>query len=203
MAGVSVLARLPSSCLLLNVLWQTLTVSALGGCTAQAPFYEAGGGRWGDRGLVDVVGIPVAWLRRDREPGRPPFDDLSGPGVGVRAAIGNADQSVGVLYQGIDLGKNNDDANLHATYLDFDVSVPLNAAPNIFFVNAGAGVGMAWLDLGQGQETTGAANLRLQLEVRPVQRVSVFAGLGGFAFGHPGESDAFGSFLTLGGRVTF
>lgn len=45
--------------------------------------------------------------------------------------------------------------------------------------------------------------MRIDVEFAPSPHVSLLAGLGGFLWGHPGETEAFGSLLEVGGRISF
>lgn len=166
-------------------------------------------GRFGDRVVADLSVLPAFWLRFDRDDGDPTARELDtvGPGYAARLGLGNVDQSIGILYQTAFTEEEDGDTevDLHAIYLDFDASIPVEPDPELMFVHAAAGVGMVHVDSPDSRidTTTGAANLRLQLELRPTRRLALFVGGGGFAFGHPGESTAFGTFVDLGLRLTF
>jgi hypothetical protein len=51
--------------------------------------------------------------------------------------------------------------------------------------------------------TTGAANLRMDLEYAFTRRFALEAGLGGLMFGRPGDTEGYGTFLEFGVRVSF
>ena len=166
-------------------------------------------GRWGDRIVVDAGVLPALWLRVDRDDDAAASDevDTMGPGYSARLGLGNTDQSIGILYHGAFTEEDDGEAeiDLHAIYLDFDASIPIEPDPGLMFVHAAAGVGLVHLDSPDTtlDTTTGAVNLRLQLEVRPTSALHFFIGAGGFAFGHPGESNAYGTFADLGLRLSF
>lgn len=176
------------------------------GCTPLNRDYPVNHGRWGERVVVDAGVMPAYWLRFDQQNGGESHVDVAGPGYHARVGIGNADQSVGLLYHGTFLEEDDGAAevDVHALFLDFDVSVPVEP-DGPMFVHAAAGIGMAHLDSPDPalDTTTGAVNLRLHLEVRPWERLAFLAGVGAFAFGNAGDSEAYGTFFDLGMRVTF
>lgn len=163
-----------------------------------------------DHLVIDAVALPVVWLRIDQDdpdgPGRR-IDDQIGPGAGVRAGFGNGEQSVGLLYQGSWLEDDAErGAELHAVYLDFDVSMPLPDGPPGMALRAAAGIGAASLSFGDGRlddVTTGAANLRVDFEFGVSSRAALLLGIGGFYLGYPGDTEGYGSFVELGGRLSF
>lgn len=166
-------------------------------------------GRFGDRVVAEASVMPAFWMRFDRDDDDPAARSLDtvGPGWTTRVGLGNVDQSIGLLYQGAFTEEEDGDAevDVHALYLDFDASIPVEPDPELMLVRAAAGVGMVHLDSPDRtlDTTTGAVNLRLQLELRPTRVLAFMVGGGGFAFGRPGESVAFGTFVDLGLRVTF
>src|SRR5687767_7504468 len=106
---------------------------------------DAPAGTWGDRMLVEAAAIPAAWLTRDLDGVSSNPDAEDAAGYAVRVAVGNRDQSIGVLAQGF----HGDDDGLDAgtVGLDTDVRTPLDRdGPGWFFLRAGAGVGGAFLD---------------------------------------------------------
>jgi hypothetical protein len=173
--------------------------------------YQPGQGQWGERVSVDLIALPAVWLQPDVPNRLQPGDDAdvaTGPGFALRGAVGNKDQSIGVLYQGAFLEDDETDADvdLHGLYLDFDVSMRVGDGPRQLLLHAGAGLGMGALDFDDprfGDVTTGALNLRVDFEFAPTPAFSLLAGIGGFFWGYPGETDAYGSFLELGGRFCF
>lgn len=172
--------------------------------------YHSGHGTWGDRQLIDFLVMPVVWIDPDIDTPVPgsTADEWTGPGYAIRGAVGNRDQSVGVLFQGahVESDDSNVEIDCYAIYLDFDVSVALTDGPTGFLLHAGAGIGAAQLivdDPNYDDVTTGAMNLRVDLEFAASPTFSFLAGLGGFAWGHPGETEALGTFIELGGRFLF
>lgn len=164
----------------------------------------AGEGRWGERALVEAQGIPAAWLQRDADGGAPKPERDEARGYGLRAAIGNQDQSVGLLAQAFH-GHSGSDLEAGALGLDFDVRKQLDRDwPDWLFVRGGAGVGLGWLDLGGGgasTETTG--QLRLGIDFQVTRTLLVQCSFSGIVFGTPGETELYGTFVTIGGGLTF
>lgn len=160
-------------------------------------------GEWGERLLVEAVAIPGAWLTRDLDGVADNPDAVDAAGYGVRAGIGNRDQSIGVLAQAF---HGDADALDAATLcLDMDVRTALDRyGPRGFFARAGAGLGAGWLDVpGDDPGGEATAQLRLGIDFQPTRLVLVSASFGGIVFGHPGETEAYGTFLTIGGGLTF
>jgi hypothetical protein len=173
--------------------------------------YQAGQGTWGDRWVVDALALPAVWLKPDQDnrlsPGQE-ADEAVGAGYAVRGGVGNRDQSVGIMYMGAFTEEESTDTDLglHIIFLDFDVTMPIDSGGGHFFAHAGAGVGLAMMEfdgLAFEDTTTGAMNLRLDFEFRPTPKFALLFGLGGLLIGHPGDTEAFGTFVELGGRVTF
>ncbi|MEQ1632907.1 MAG: hypothetical protein ABL997_11075 [Planctomycetota bacterium] len=171
--------------------------------------YQAGGGRWGERVVLEAAWLPAAWFRLDSDDPLVPSSDIGsadGTGYGARAAIGNRDQSIGVSYQGFELSNDLVDIDVESVYLDFDVRVPLADGGGNFDLVVGAGLGSAFLDVSGGNTQSireGAAQLRFLLSFRPTQALSFDFGGGGVVYGHPGDTEAFGSFLQVGATLTF
>lgn len=171
--------------------------------------YEAGGGRWGDRLLLEAAWLPAAWFQLDSDDPLVPSNDLGsvdGDGYSARAAIGNRDQSIGVLYQGFQLSNDLTDVDVDSVYLDFDVRIPLEDGGGNFDLVVGAGVGTAMLDVSGGNGGTireGAGQLRFLLSFHPTRTLSFEFGGGGLVYGHPGDTEAFGTFLQFGATLAF
>jgi hypothetical protein len=159
-----------------------------------------GSGVWGERTVFDAYFMPGAWMH---------FDDAgtaNGLGYGARAAYGNHDQSVGLLYQGFDLDGDNTDVWLHSLYVDFDVRMMLPDSGNRLEFLAGVGVGGAWLDFTDanfGTNSEAAVELRLAMAFRPNPGFGLELGGGGALYGHFGNTAAYGSWLSLGASLTF
>jgi hypothetical protein len=171
-------------------------------------YYQSGGGEWGERVVVDVQFVPSAWFDFDGEsPQQPGFEvgSADGHGYGLRAAFGNRDQSVGVLYQGFDLDGDQASVELHSVYLDFDVRVYLQELDGKLFVQAGAGVGFASLDYDRqfADADEASAQLRVSLGIEPTRTFSAALGFGGAVFGHLGDTEGYGTFLLLDAAVSF
>lgn len=173
------------------------------------PRRNSGEGRWGERVVVEASAIPAAWLRLDSDdntPGAPDPGEADGFGFGGRVAVGNKDQSIGALYQGLELSGDFGDVTSHALFADFDVRVPLRDAGGVFSLLVGAGLGAARFDsglAGAGPDTEGAAQLRFVLECNALKNLSFDLGAGGVVYGHPGETEAYGTFVLAGLTVTF
>jgi hypothetical protein len=184
-----------------------LLVAACAGSHSQ---YPVGQGIWGERMVVDVVALPGVWMRVEDENQATPADDsvdATGLGAGVRIGLGNRDQSVGLLYHGafLEVEDSSRDVDAHAFYLDFDVDVFVGDKTTPVWVNAGAGLGLVTVDYDSPfpDSQTGASNLRFGIELRPAPGFGLNAGVGGFAWGHPGETEAYGLFFQLGARLHF
>lgn len=170
---------------------------------------RTGSGEWGDRVLFDAVWTPAVWLESDSGDENAVFRAIGsadGSGYGLRAAVGNREQSIGLLYHGLDLEADDGDLLVHQALLDFDVRLALAEGGGSFHVLAGAGIGGVWLDLDRGREkpsVEGASQLRLGLGFAPSRWFAAHAGLGGLLYGHPGDTKAYGSFLMIGATLTF
>jgi hypothetical protein len=130
----------------------------------------------------------------------------TGVGFGARVGWGNRDQSIGILYQGFAVDADNTDVGLHTLYLDFDVRIPIEEGGGTLFFTAGAGLGASWIDFDSGMaetDTEGAAQLRVGLNVEPSPTFAMNFGLGGVVLGHPGSTEAYGTYLILGASLTF
>ena len=167
---------------------------------------DFGAGGFGDRVLLEPIALPGVWLHHDLD------DDpaatsrsYDGFGYGLRGALGNHDQSVGLCWQGITADDAGDTLRLDCLGLDVDVRTPLDDGTGLFFVRAGAGVGGAYCDL-EGDDRLGVegmAQLRLGIECVPHRRFQFGGHFGGLAIGHPGETEIYGTFLGVSGTLTF
>lgn len=164
----------------------------------------AGEGRWGERWLVEAQGIPAAWLQRDSDGGTPKPERDEARGYGLRAAIGNQDQSVALLAQAFH-GHSGSDLEAGTLGLDFDVRKQLDRDwPDWLFVRGGAGVGLGWLDLGgAGASTEATGQLRLGIDFQVTRTLLLQCSFSGIVFGTPGETELYGTFVTIGGGLTF
>ncbi len=182
-----------------------VSLLAFGGCASpsSAVPVEREAGRWGDRVLLEATAIPAAWLTRDRDGTAVEPDAEDAYGYGLRFGLGNRDQSIGVLAQGFHTDTNAFDA---ATLgLDTDVRTPLDKeGPKWFFLRAGATLGSAWLDpVADDASMQLAAQLRIGIDFQPVPQFLLHVGFGGLVFGHPGETEVYGTFVTVGGGLVF
>lgn len=173
---------------------------------------NADAGAWGQRHVLEAAVIPAAWLTRDRDGVSSNPDQVDASGVQLRGATGNYDQTFGFIAQafrtddaGIDaIGPYSFDALVFA--LDADVRTPIEPdAPGWFFLRAGGGFGLAWLDAnGAGDPNSQmSAQLRLGTEAQLTPGCLLQIDFGGIVFGHPGETEAYGMFLAMGGGVVF
>ncbi len=154
-------------------------------------------GKWGDRLLLTATAIPAAWLTRDLDGVASNGDATTSSGFALRAATGNTDQSIGVLWQSL---YGDDDAiDAQAVGLDVDVRTPITDDTGRFWLRAGATLGGAWLDLPGGSSRTFAADaqLRFGLDFQPTHFFWVSPTIGGVVFGHPGETEAYGAIFGL------
>lgn len=171
-------------------------------------YYQAGSGEWGERNVFELQLMPAAWFELESEStvqGGPTPGSADGWGYGVRAAFGNRDQSIGVLYQGFDLDADFASVELHSVYVDFDVRLPLQEGGGKFALQAAGGLGAMWLDYGQRYDDSneGAAQLRVAFVFEPYPSFSTSLGVGGVWIGHPGNTEGYGTFLLLGAALTF
>lgn len=133
---------------------------------------------------------------------------MTGPGLGLRTAVGNAEESIGLLYTGmfVDDESTSTELDAHALYVDFDTTLTLPDGPQGLALRAAAGLGVASMGFGDARfddVQTGAANLRIDMQFAPTPGLALGFGVGGFVYGFPGETEAYGSFMQLGLRLTF
>jgi hypothetical protein len=171
--------------------------------SSRLPRSEQEHGRWGERVLLEGHALPGVWLTRDLDGVARNAESEDGAGYAVRGAIGNRDQSIGMQYQGMRVDGGALDA--HTLGLDVDVRTPLEDGTGVFFVRAGGGFGAGWLDARDDDElgSTGQAQLRLGLDLQPTPAFALGVAFGGIVFGHPGETDAYGTFVTVGATFVF
>ena len=164
--------------------------------------YEIGGGRWGDRWLIEAQAIPGVWLTLDADGNAPTPPRITAYGQGLRAAYGNRDQSVGLLYQGF---RDGDDFEAHALSLDVDARMPIDDGTKLFWLKAGGGFGGALLDAAFDPDLAGelTGQLRLGIDFQPTRSLLLNFSLGGIGYAHPGETVAYGAIATLSLGFTF
>jgi hypothetical protein len=173
------------------------------------PRRRAGEGQWGERILVEGQYLPAAWLEFDDDTSSAPSavdGSADGDGYGGRFAIGNKDQSIGAMYQGFDLSGDIGTIRIDSLYVDFDVRVPLSEGGGNFSLLIGAGLGGARFDYDNGAggvDNEGAAQLRAVLNFNPSRAFSFDVGFGGVIYGHPGETEAYGSYVLVGMTTAF
>ncbi|MFN6147059.1 MAG: hypothetical protein ACK5AL_11925 [Planctomycetota bacterium] len=164
--------------------------------------YEIGGGRWGDRWLIEAQAIPGVWLTLDTDGSAATPPSITAYGQGLRAAYGNRDQSVGLLYQGF---RDGDDFEAHALSLDVDARMPIDDGTKLFWLKAGGGFGGALLDAAFDPDLAGelTGQLRLGIDFQPTRSLLLNFSLGGIGYAHPGETVAYGAIATLSIGFTF
>lgn len=157
---------------------------------------------WGKRLLVEAMVIPAAWLERDYDRVAPAGEAPDGWGYGLRAAVANQDQSIGMLYQGFHT--DDDTLDVQTVGLDFDTRMPFEDGTPLF-LRAGGGIGLAWLDTADDESlgTELALQGRIGIDFEPANGVVLGTSLGGILFGHPGETEAYGVFVTIGVTLVF
>ncbi|MEY3160431.1 MAG: hypothetical protein RIT25_422 [Planctomycetota bacterium] len=175
----------------------------------EAAGHERGSGTWGERRIVQAAVLPAAWMQFEQ-------DDPSGSGEVIktrtegwgwmgRFALGNTNQGLGLCYQGFSLDGDEGDIDLHSFYLDADIRVPIREVSGMYAV-AGAGLGAAFDSPGgfdPDWSVDAAAYLRFAVGVEVSKGWTVDVGGGVAGFGHPGDTEAFGSFVMLGSTLSF
>ena len=162
----------------------------------------SGPGQWGERVLFEATAAPVALLTRDFDglPDNSRSEDATG--WGVRAGIGDLERSAGVLFQSF--RSDGDLLDADVVSLDFDVRTSLESEVPMLFMRAGASVGVAFLDtVGIESDSELATQLRLGIDFQPSPRFLLDMSIGGIVFGTPGETEGYGSFLSVGGALVF
>lgn len=172
--------------------------------------HKRGGGKWGDRKIVEAAVLPAAWMQFEQDDPAGGDEEIKtrteGFGWMGRYAIGNADQSLGLCYQGFSLDGDEGDIDLHSVYLDADIRVPIEEVGGNVFAIAGAGLGAAFDSPGgfdPDWSVNAAGYIRFAFGVQVGHGWTVDLGGGVAGFGHPGETEAFGSFVLLGSTLTF
>ena len=159
-------------------------------------------GRFGDRVLVEPVLIPVAWLQRDLDGVAPRPEQVDAVGAGLRAALGNREQSVGISFQ--DFRGDDDRLDVRTLGVDFDARSAIEGTDGLFFLRAGGGVGAGWYDapFGSSRDTL-AWQLHMGLDVQPLDNLAFGIGVGGLLLGYPGETEVYGAFVLFSAVLTF
>lgn len=169
-------------------------------------------GRFGFQRLtLDAEWIPVIWVTADVEQNgnsttRADLD--TGTGLALRAGMGTEQQNIGLLYMGTwaDEKTTGRGAETRSLLLDFLYRAPIPETGGAVWFSVDAGLGGAELLFDSDKfddVVTGAALLHGDLEFRITRVFTVAAGLGGFIWGHPGQTDAYGTYVTLGLKLIF
>jgi hypothetical protein len=164
-----------------------------------------------ERLTIDAEWIPAMWVTLDVEQNgntatRGDLDN--GSGVLLRAGMGTTSQNIGVLYMGTwhDEKTTGRGASTQSLLLDFLYRAPIPETGGAVWFEADAGVGGTEIQFDSDQlddQLTGSALLHGDLEFRVTRAFTIAAGLGVFIWGHPGDTAAYGSYLTLGAKLIF
>ena len=164
-----------------------------------------------ERLTIDAEWIPAMWVTLDVEQNgntatRGDLDN--GSGVALRAGLGTTSQNIGLLYMGTwhDEKTTGRGASTQSLLLDFLYRAPVPDTSGVVWFEADAGLGGTEIQFDSDQiddEVTGAALLHGDLEFRVTRAFTIAAGLGVFIWGHPGDTAAYGSYLTLGAKLIF
>jgi hypothetical protein len=163
-----------------------------------------------ERFSFDAEWIPAIWVTADIEQNgsttRADFD--TGSGLALRAGMGTDQQNIGVLYIGswADEKTTGRGAETRSLLLDFLYRAPIPETGGAIWFAVDAGLGATELRFDSNQfddVVTGAALLHGDLEFRITRAFTVAAGLGGFIWGHFGDTEAYGSYVTLGAKLIF
>ncbi len=179
------------------------------GIPSAAAAQSAARGRLGERVVAEVAWVPAAWHKVQTEnaaTGGTSDRYADGDGYQARLGLGNRDQSVGLLHQDFELADGDVETRLQTLLADFDVRIPVAEETGPFGLLVGVGFGLCWLEVDAGEverSTTGAAQLRLLLTCDPTPWLSFHVGGGGACYGHPGDTEAIGSFMQLGMSASF
>jgi hypothetical protein len=160
---------------------------------------------------IDVQWIPAFWITPDVESDAAPGVDAdleAGTGGAARIGMGTREQDIGLLYTTTwhDERASDTRARTHALYVDFVYRTFVPDSGNAIGVAVAAGLGGARLDFDDNafeSSVEGAAQIRGEAEFHVADPLVVSAGLGLFLWGHPGDTVAYGSWLTVGIKVIF
>jgi hypothetical protein len=163
-----------------------------------------------DHVRLDAFFIPAFWITADEDHSTPTGTDRAdldtGTGFGLRAGVGSEHQSIGLMFVTSfhEEETSDSDASTQALYLDFayhDAIVGVRGAT--FEVGAGLGVARLEFDREFDTSTEGAFNLHGMLKFAVTENFGLGAGLGGFLFGHFGDTVAYGTWLMVGASLAF
>lgn len=174
------------------------------------PDRGSGGGFAFRNFTFDAEWIPAIWVTADVEQsGNTTRADLdTGSGVALRAGMGTDQQNIGVLYMDswADEKTTGRGVEMRSLLLDFLYRTPIPEGGGAIWFSVDAGLGATELLFDSNQfddEVTGAALLHGDLEFRITRNFTVAAGLGGFIWGHLGDTAAYGTYITLGAKLMF
>jgi hypothetical protein len=160
---------------------------------------------------LDAEWIPAMWVTTDIDDKgtaatRAELD--TGSGVALRAGLGSNQQNIGLLYMGTwhDEKTTGRGASTQSLLLDFLYRAPIPEMNNQVWFEVDAGLGGTDLEFDSDQidsKLTGSALLHGDLEFRITRAFTVAAGFGGFIWGDPGDTVAYGTYVTLGVKLLF
>lgn len=179
--------------------------------STRLPDSDSGGMLSFKRFSFDAEWIPAMWVTADvdQKGNSQTRGDLdTGSGLALRAGMGNEQQNIGVLYLGSwhDEQTTGRGAKTQSLLLDFLYRAPLPETGGAIWLEADAGLGGTEIQFDSAQfddQVTGAALLHGDLEFRVTRVFSLAAGLGVFIWGHPGDTIAYGSYVTVGAKLVF
>jgi hypothetical protein len=162
-----------------------------------------------DQVHLDAFWIPALWIRVDEKESGPTSTERAdldtGTGFGVRAGVGTDQQSIGLMYVASyhDEDTTDSNASTQALYLDFEYRAPIAVRSVMFEV--GGGFGAAWLEFGRlfDNDVEGAFTLHGMLRFNITDNIALTTGMGGFLFGHFGDTVAYGTWLMAGAGLSF
>lgn len=164
-----------------------------------------------DHVTVEAGYVPVMWINADvesesRSIGSPDLDP--GSGVTARAGLGTKEQNIGLLYLGTwhDENRAHVDATTQSLLLDFLYRSPLTSLGEEATFSLSIGLGMAQLAFDgpyYDDHTTGAVQMRTDVEYPVARPLTLSAGFAGFLWGQPGETVAYGTYFTVGAKLVF
>jgi hypothetical protein len=159
----------------------------------------------------DAAWIPAMWVTADvdQDGSSGIRGDLdTGSGVALRAGLGSSQQNIGLLYMGTwhEEQTTGRGASTQSLLIDFLYRAPIPEMNNTVWFEVDAGIGGAELEFDSPQfdtQVTGSALLHGDLEFRISRALTLAAGGGGFIWGHPGDTIAYGTYITLGVKLLF